>query len=695
VTREPSALSQPFGRAPTLESRGRARRRTGVFAVVALAVLAGVAAWTYSAVRESLTDLLGGQLQTILDANTKALGLWAAGEKQHVQEWAEAPQVRQWIHALVRQSRSQGDVRETLLASPDSKKLKALLAKATSRGDLRGFLAFDSNGVVLVSGHDPIVGKRLSAPSMSMLAPALTGDVVLSKPFQGLAVLPDIRLPKPLMFAAAPVREAGERVVAVLVLRVDPVEDFSRVLSAGRPGNTGQTYAFDQSGLMISTSRFEDQLKRIELLPPDEDVSSILRVPVRDPGGDLTAGYEPDTAIAERPLTRMAASAVAGGSGIDLDGYRDFRGVKVIGAWRWLADLELGLATEMELGEAFRLLRPLGLAYAGLLALLIAAAVAIIVYTYRVRRLRRRVTEAEQMGQYTLGERIGEGGMAVVYMGRHAMLRRPTAVKVLKPEVANEETLVRFEREVQLTSQLTHPNTVEIYDYGHTPRGLFYYAMEYLQGVSLADLIVDHGAVAPARTAYILRQVCGSLHEAHDVGLIHRDIKPPNIMLCRRGGRGDVVKVLDFGLVKEIKRDADVSLTAANVVAGTPQYIAPERFRDPDAVDARSDLYSLGAVAFNLLTGEDVFPGKTSMEICHHVLHSEPRPPSALAGDAIPEALDRLVLDCLAKDPAMRPQTATELVDRLDAIEACGSWSEREAWKWWEAHPDLVPAMPG
>ena len=695
MTREPSALSQPFGRAPTLESRGRAQRRTAVLGVVVLAVFAGVAAWTYSAVRESLTDLLGGQLQTILDANSKALGLWTASEKRHVQEWADASQVRRWMHAVVEQSRSQDDVREALLASPDSEKLKALLAKATNSGDLRGFLAFDSNGVVLVSGYDPIVGKRLSAPTMSMLAPALTGDVVLSRPFEGLAILPDIRLSKPLMFAAAPVRDASERVVAVLVFRIDPVEDFSRVLSAGRPGKTGQTYAFDQRGLMLSTSRFEDQLKRIKLLPPDEEVSSILRVPVHDPGGDLTAGYQPDTAIAERPLTRMAASAVAGRSGIDLDGYRDFRGVKVIGAWRWLPDLNLGLATEMELGEAFRLLRPLGLAYAGLLALLIAAAAAIVVYVYRVRRLRRRVTEAEQMGQYTLGERIGEGGMAVVYMGRHAMLRRPTAVKVLKPEVANEETLARFEREVQLTSQLTHPNTVEIYDYGHTPRGLFYYAMEYLQGISLADLIVDHGAVAPARAAYILRQVCGSLREAHEIGLIHRDVKPPNIMLCRRGGRGDVVKVVDFGLVKEIERGADVERTAANVVAGTPQYIAPERFRDPDNVDARADLFSLGVVAFNLLTGEDVFPGKTSMEICHHVLHSEPRRPSALAGESIPEALDRLILDCLAKDPAKRPQTAGEIIDRLDAIEGCGSWGERDAREWWEAHPDLVPAIPG
>jgi tRNA A-37 threonylcarbamoyl transferase component Bud32 len=680
------AAIRPFGRGSSLEERARTRRRTGLVAVVALALLAGVAFWTYDAVRESLDDLLGGQLQAILDANANALALWATAEKQNVQEWAATPDVRRHVQTAVDAARGGGDARAALLELAESKKLERLLEKATTTGDVRGFVVVDASGLVLVAGAEELVGARFAPPLMAVLAPALTGATVLARPYDGLAVLPDTPLPRPLMFAVAPVRDAMDRVMAVLVFRIDPVEDFSRVLSAGRPGRTGHTYAFDDRGVMLSTTRFEDELRTIGLLPEGTEQSAVLRVAIRDPGGDLRSGYQTERTVAERPLTRMAAAAVTGQSGVDLEGYRDFRGATVIGAWRWLPEMRMGLATEMELAEAYRLLRPLGLAFAGLMALLLAATAAIVVYVYVVRRLQRRAAKAEQLGQYTVLERIGEGGMAVVYLARHAMLRRPTAVKVLKPSVANEETLARFEREVQLTSQLTHPNTVEIYDFGRTADGRFYYAMEYLQGISLADLIDSHGATDPARAIHILRQICGSLHEAHELGLIHRDIKPPNIMLCARGGRGDVVKVLDFGLVKEIETGAAVDLTAANVIAGTPQYIAPERIQAPERVDARADLYSVGALAFNLLTGDDVFPGRTSMEICHHVLHSQPRPPSAVAGAAVPPELDRVVLDCLAKDPQHRPASAAALMEGLGAIDGCGQWSEADARHWWETH---------
>jgi serine/threonine protein kinase len=218
--------------------------------------------------------------------------------------------------------------------------------------------------------------------------------------------------------------------------------------------------------------------------------------------------------------------------------------------------------------------------------------------------LRREVRLARRLGQYTLEEKLGEGGMGVVYRARHALLRRPTAVKLLKGERLGEASLRRFEREVLLTASLSHPNTVSVYDFGRTPDGVFYYAMEYLEGLSLEQLVAEEGAQPPGRVVHVLRQVLGALAEAHGVGLVHRDVKPDNVILCERGGLSDVAKVVDFGLVKDL--DAADALSHEGMLVGTPLYLAPEAIRSPDT-DPRADLYSLGAVAYFLLTGKHVF----------------------------------------------------------------------------------------
>jgi eukaryotic-like serine/threonine-protein kinase len=298
--------------------------------------------------------------------------------------------------------------------------------------------------------------------------------------------------------------------------------------------------------------------------------------------------------------------------------------------------------------------------------------------------LRQQVSRAKQLGQYTLEERLGEGGMGTVYRARHALLRRPTAIKLLRPERTGAAALQRFEREVQLTSQLTHPNTVSIYDYGRSADGTFYYAMEYLDGLDLQRLIEVDGVQAPARTVHVLTQICSALAEAHGLGLIHRDIKPANILLCERGGTPDVVKVVDFGLVKSLSgADEHPALSSAAMIFGTPHFLAPEAVRSLDAVDARTDLYALGAVGYFLLTGSYVFEGETIIEVCGHHLHTTPEPLSSRAPGQVPAALDALLLRCLAKDPAARPQSAREL---MSLLAACGAeaWSEAKACAWWE-----------
>ncbi|MDQ3037842.1 MAG: serine/threonine protein kinase [Myxococcota bacterium] len=306
--------------------------------------------------------------------------------------------------------------------------------------------------------------------------------------------------------------------------------------------------------------------------------------------------------------------------------------------------------------------------------------------------LRRSAREARRLGRYTLMEKLGSGGMGVVYRAEHAMLRRPTAVKLLDRNQVGELGLARFEREVQLTAQLTHPNTIAIYDYGRTPEGVFYYAMELVDGLDLEALVRAHGKQSPARVVHLLRQACGSLSEAHEAGLVHRDIKPSNLVLSMRAGQGEVLKVLDFGLVKDAREGAsDTSLSRTGAVLGTPLYLSPEAITAPDRVGAASDLYALGAVAYWLLTGEPVFRASSVVELCAAHLTERPLPPSK-KGIELPPELEHLVLACLAKTPAERPASAAALAD---ALASCGAaaWSRDDAARWWSARAEAAKAV--
>jgi len=306
--------------------------------------------------------------------------------------------------------------------------------------------------------------------------------------------------------------------------------------------------------------------------------------------------------------------------------------------------------------------------------------------------LRAEVRDARRFGQYVLEEKLGEGGMGEVYRARHRMMRRPSAIKLLRADRAGDQNLRRFEREVQLTARLTHPNTITIFDYGRTADGIFYYAMELLDGATLERIVATGGPLPAGRVVRILAMACGALTEAHGLGLIHRDIKPANIMLCSQGGEHDVVKLLDFGLVKELEVSGDIGLTQASTITGTPLYMAPEAIRSPDAVDARSDLYSLGTVAYYLLTGFDVFNGKSVVEVCSQHLHEQPVPPSA-RGRAVPADLDALVLACLSKAPSDRPASAAELKRRLEAC-TVEPWDSGQAQEWWRQHQSALRRHP-
>jgi serine/threonine-protein kinase len=299
----------------------------------------------------------------------------------------------------------------------------------------------------------------------------------------------------------------------------------------------------------------------------------------------------------------------------------------------------------------------------------------------RLNTYRRAAAAARKLGHYQLGAKLGGGGMGEVYLAQHRLLKRPCAVKLIRPEQAGDASMIqRFEREVQAATRLTHPTAVQVYDYGREPDGTFYYVMEYLPGLTLEAVVRRFGPLPPGRVVYVLRQVCGALSEAHALGLVHRDVKPSNVMLCPLGGRFDVGKLLDFGLVKNAS-STDPRLTEAGGILGTPDYLSPEQARGAD-VGPSSDLYALGATAYFLLTGQPPFKEDNVLALLHAHQAFEPAPPSQLNPD-VPADLEAAVLRLLAKDPARRYASAAALDAALAACACAGSWTEGDAARWW------------
>lgn len=273
--------------------------------------------------------------------------------------------------------------------------------------------------------------------------------------------------------------------------------------------------------------------------------------------------------------------------------------------------------------------------------------------------------------------------MGAVYRGRHDLLRRDVAIKVLEVADVNPQSLSRFEREVQLTARLRHHNTIDIYDYGRTEDGTFFYVMEYVNGITLQELVDEFGRQPPARVIHLLRQICGSLSEAHQMGMIHRDVKPANILLTARAGLVDMIKVLDFGLVKTVDRET-AELTVSDGITGTPMYMSPESVRDASKADVRSDLYSVGAVGYTLLTGCPLFEGDSSVDVCLMQLNDDPIRPSERIGQPLAEDLQNVLMSCLRKDPADRPPSIDDLDAALRDCRDADHWSAADAIRWWE-----------
>jgi serine/threonine-protein kinase len=319
--------------------------------------------------------------------------------------------------------------------------------------------------------------------------------------------------------------------------------------------------------------------------------------------------------------------------------------------------------------------------------LFLAMGAALAVYfSFLVNGLRVELHEARKFGQYRLIRKLDEGGMGEVFLAEHALLKRPCALKLIKSGADSDpHALARFEREVQSAARLAHPNTIEIFDYGHTDDGRFYFVMEYLHGMSLSHLLRECGPLPPGRVVYLFRQVCAGLAEAHGLGMVHRDMKPANVFVAVRGGESDVAKVLDFGLVKLTRDPGAAALTADTIVSGTPLFMAPEQAMGERELDARADLYALGAMMYSALTGRPPFEAESPFAVMMAHARDPVTPPRAVRPD-VPADLEEVVLCCLFKRPEDRYPSAEALSEALAACACAGEWGPHHAKAWWEAH---------
>ncbi len=673
------------------------KKQIWIWPIIALLLLTVIGLSVRSAIDSTMKENLRSQLQTLLDVEKAMLVTWLNTQSSNAEMLANNRQIRDYTIQLLGKPSPQGDdlTDETPL-DDIHQQLSKDLAPAMSTHDYVGYFVVDKNKKIISASNSRLVGQEGIEEYDEFTARALEGTTSICPPFPSVLMMEtrtgEEKTGLPTMFVCAPIRDADFQVVAALALQIRPESEFTRILQLGRMGESGETYAFNKQGLMVSNSRFDDALILLGILPDpfNDETQSILNVLITDPQGDMTTGFRPTKRRSKLPLTRMAIDATAGNSNIDVEGYRDYRGVSVVGAWTWLPEAQIGITTEIDYEEAYRPLTILERAFYALFALLAISSVAIFVFTLIVARLQREsqkaAVEAGKLGQYNLEEKLGAGAMGVVYRGHHAMLRRPTAIKMLDVDKVNDASTQRFESEVQITCQLNHPNTIAIYDYGRTPEGVFYYAMEYLDGIELQDFIEQYGPQPEGRIVHILKQICGSLHEAHTQGLVHRDIKPANIMLNRRGGIADFIKVLDFGLVKALDSQKQSGLTMANSLTGTPLYMSPEAIQTPALVDGRSDIYAVGAVAYLMMTGRNVFEAETIVELCQQQVSEPPKPPSKVFRCKISDELESVIMACLEKSPSKRPQTARELAEMLNRCPTDAQWSSDQADVWWGRH---------
>lgn len=674
------------------------RRRTVLFAVLILGLLT-VGLVSRSTVSEEMLGIRGKELENVRNAKAHYLQNWISDELAEARLRMNDPSFSVAVNAVVDLATEENITVERIDSSSEKSVLEDFFELKKRSGGYAGGAVHDRDGYVVATFHadlQPWFQKRLSSFGIQYQTESFAGSgkAIYVPPTLDRELYSDFGTEDPgaIQGFLFPLRGSDGKFKSLVGVCYSADEQFSDILNIAEIGESGETYAIDGRGRMLSQSRFIEDLKN-EKLVPDGGEHSMLKVFIRDPGGELRSGYSPDRSPEVWPLTQAAIEVIDANNrsasksldGVILEPYRNYRGIEVIGAWRWIPEYGFGIITEMELSEAMKPLNRLDDVFIAMYAVSLVLALIIICSSFSYIRLGKQLQESSRLGQYTLLKQIDEGGVGQIWTAKHQFLSRQTAVKIIKTDQKSADTIRRFDREAQLASQLKHPNTIQIYDYGQTDQGHYYYAMELLEGANLAKLIERGGPFPAGRCIHVLKQVCASLREAHLLGIVHRDVKPQNIMLCQHGDEYDFVKLLDFGLLKETQREDVESLTKHHQLSGTLMYMAPERIRTPAKVDFRCDLYAVGAVGCFLLTGKPCFEMHSDVDLIYQIIHEQAKIAGGLEEQNIPEQLEAFLLQCLSKNPEDRPESADACIHLLAGLERSFSWEQKDAKRIWAA----------
>jgi len=647
--------------------------RTTLFISLALLLVLGV--WTHNRVKEKLVEMSANDITRTINALHLSLDIWIKDYKHDVRTISSGNQLRTGIESFLNnQETGKADVLQILSKSIDLKRYS-------------GFAVISLNAEVILSNIETNEGHKIKEENRGALARVAQGEILFGPPI----IVPgwkseniDKRKPANIWVSNA-ILDSNQKAIAILTVSRAASNEFTELLTVNQMGNSGESYAVNQNGLMLTTSRFEYDLHKMGLI--DSTVlGSELNLYVKDPGVNLKK-QKPKEAKEFWSLTKAAQAIQTFSledqekSGIILEPYRDYRGEPVIGAWLWLPKYSFGIITEIDAAEAYAPLPFITFSFILIFTVLSAFFVYSMFSSLKVVKLSQKAQKGK-FGQYIITKKIGEGGMSTVFLAGHELLQRPTALKVLKPEILNDISISRFKKEAQQISRLRNPNTIEIYDYGQTEEGTLFYAMEFLDGINIKELVKMNGSLSINRGIHILLHTCYSLQEAHNLNLIHRDVKPQNVMVCVLGGIYDMVKVLDFGLVKDLENTSSEELTQQAEITGTPLYMAPERITSPKNIDHRSDIYALGAMAYYMFSGQPLFEYKNDLDVMYQIINTLPQPLKSV-NNSVPAILSNLVEMCLDKDQEERPESIDVIIEILKKIKQDYPYSQEDAKKWW------------
>ncbi len=647
--------------------------RTILFISLTLLLLLGL--WTHNSVKNRLVEMTQNNIQRTINALHLSLDIWIKDYKHDVHTISNDPELRTAVaNYLNEQGISKNEVRQLISNSIDLKRYS-------------GFAIISLNAEVKISNNKQSEGYQLTEQSRASIARILAGEVIFGPPIiiPGWKAENKNRKSEANIWVSNIILDSDNKPIAVLSVGRPARAEFTELLTVSQLGETGESYAINQNGLMLTTSRFEYSLWNIGLLDSIE-MGSELNLYVKDPGVSLK-NSKPKEPKELWSLTKSAQAIQTFGleekerTGVIMEPYRDYRGEQVVGGWLWLPKYSFGLITEIDAAEAYAPMRFITFAFVILISVLSAFLVYSMFSSLKVVRLAQKVQKGKY-GQYIITKQIGEGGMSTVYLAGHELLQRPTALKVLKPSALNDISIRRFKKEAQQISRLRNPNTIELYDYGQTEEGTLYYAMEYLDGLNIKELVKMNGALPINRGVHILLHTCFSLKEAHDLNLIHRDVKPQNVMVSVLGGIYDMVKVLDFGLVKDLENNLGEEFTQQAEITGTPLYMSPERITNPKSTDHRSDIYALGAMAFYMFGARPLFEYKNDLDVMYQIINTVPPKLSAINNN-VPAMLSNLVEMCLEKEADHRPESIDVVIHILKQLKNEYPYSQAEAKKWW------------